>query len=191
MNLINKTTLEVISETKFRSLHQESAFPALLTDEMIVNTDHFVITVSSAPQVEPWQTVTLGEAYVKDGKAYADYVVSDIDLERLKEIKKSEITAAKNLAEVSGVDYQGYKFDTDEKSQLKIMAVVTSIGVPPNGYWTSADNQDVPVTAEFMQGLYGAMLTKFSDIHHAQRQHKETINSLETHAEVWNYEYSI
>lgn len=191
MNLINKKTLEVISEFEFRSRHSESIFPSTITHSMIDFTDYLIVAVQKAPQVEPWQTATLGEPYIKDGKAHADYVVNDIDIERIKEIKKSEVTAAKNLAEVSGVEYQGYKFDTDEKSQLKIMAVVTSIGVPPNGYWTSADNQDVPVTAEFMQGLYGAMLTRFSDIHHAQRQHKEAIELLKAHAEVWNYEYSI
>jgi len=193
MNLINKKTLEVISETKFRSLHQESLFPELITDEMIANTDYLVVTVSEVPQVEPWQTLTLGDAYIKDGKAYADYVVSDIDIERLKEIKIAGVNEWYQRKVLGGFEYGGYLWDCDPIAVSNIANQVLSGVDAENGYWTNYHNVDVVEAADinYLRDMHKQLVSYGNLIHDQQRRMKTDIQSLKTHAEVWNYEYSV
>ena len=51
-------------------------------------------------------------------------------------------------------------------------------GANPLGIWTSADNVDVPMTLEDMQGLFAAIVTRGSAIHARQREMKQVIDGM-------------
>ena len=50
--------------------------------------------------------------------------------------------------------------------------------INPLGIWTSADNVDVPMTLEDMQGLFAAIVTRGSAIHARQREMKQVIDGM-------------
>lgn len=191
MILINKKTLTVISTDDFRAANHESVFPSVLTNAAIIDTDYLIVEIEPRPEVQPWQHTSFSDIYIAKGRARRDWVIIDQDINELKAVKRAEINRARDEAEVAGIDYAGTRFDTDEKSQLKILAVVSTNSLPPNGYWTDANNIDVAVDTAYMQGMYGAMMDMISNIHDSQRNHKKTVDALTTHAEVFNYEYSI
>lgn len=77
----------------------------------------------------------------------------------------------------SGFAWSGHQWDSDETARTNIMAVALAGLASPLGYWTDADNQDVPVDATGMQSMYAAMLQKGAEIHARQRAMKEELAS--------------
>lgn len=76
--------------------------------------------------------------------------------------RKTQLNEEREAALVSGVAYNGYTFDTDERSRSNVVGTVGAInaGIPlPTGFtWRTSDNQDVPMTEAQMVELAGLLL---------------------------------
>lgn len=86
--------------------------------------------------------------------------------------------------EAGGFDWNGHRWDSDEPARQRIMAVALAGIEPPTGYWTDADNADVPMTSADMAALYQTMIIIAGQIHDRQRQLKLAIDAATTVAGV-------
>jgi hypothetical protein len=79
---------------------------------------------------------------------------------------------------VSGFDWNGHHWDSDETAKANIMAIALAGLASPLGYWTDAANNDVPVDAAGMQAMYAAMLQRGAEIHARQRAMKLSLETM-------------
>lgn len=113
--------------------------------------------------------------------------ITEYDADYLREIKLVEVNNWRDSQLAAPVEYAGHVFDFDQASQFRVLAVVMSGAGSPTGFWTTADNIDVPAGSEFMAGLYAAMVTKFSTIHAAQRSMKNELIAMQSNADIAAY----
>jgi len=103
------------------------------------------------------------------------------------EAKRAEINAWRNEQENAGFDWGGHTFDSDELSRQRLMAVALAGVAPANGYWTSADNVDVPVTVDDVRAMYATMIQIGAEIHDRQRSMKIEIEQMTDADQISNY----
>lgn len=77
MIIVNKTTLQVVSESEFRSLHKNVSFPAVLSSAALVGTDYEYVIPQTAPATTKYQTLVLGTPYKYSGSIRVKYDVVD------------------------------------------------------------------------------------------------------------------
>ncbi len=109
------------------------------------------------------------------------------DVEYLRALKINEVSEWHSKQLELPVEYAGYLFDFDQVSQFRVLAVVMIGSGSPTGFWTTANNIDVPANTEFMLGLYTAMLTKVSIVHGQQRSMKNDILAMTKAEQIANY----
>lgn len=182
MVLLNTKTGQLFALYHFFSEYPEYQKKPLDLEEL-AKINFVELKYADKPQVEPYQQIVEGP--ITDG--VQNWLVTDLDLEYLRFQKLDEVTLWKEQESESPVEFSEHYFDNDSESQFRVLAVVMLGGGSPTGYWTSADNFDVLADADFMKGLYSAMLTKAATVHHMQRQMKNAIEQLKTAAEVYNY----
>lgn len=108
-------------------------------------------------------------------------------LAKAKADKLAQVNRWRDEQEQGGFDHDGHRWDSDEVSRQRLMAVALAGIEPPTGYWTSADNIDVPMTGEQLRTLYGAMLVIGGQIHDRQRAMKAEINILQSVEDIQNF----
>lgn len=77
-------------------------------------------------------------------------------IEYLKERKIETLKMQRDEAEVEPIIYQGYSFDYDDKARERINAAIIALevtGTSATLTWTTADNQDVKVTASDLRAI--------------------------------------
>ncbi|MYZ41432.1 DUF4376 domain-containing protein [Schauerella aestuarii] len=96
------------------------------------------------------------------------------------------IEAWRDAEERAGVKFtfDGHEYDGGEKSRMRLQdAVASGIGSSGQFFWTDESNEDVPMQAENLSGLYGAMMGARVEqgfrIHVRQRQMKEEVAGLD------------
>ena len=119
--------------------------------------------------------------YLSDGS------IAEYSADYLRELKLTEVNNWRDIQLAQPVEYSGYMFDFDQSSQFRVLAVVISGAGSPTGFWTTADNIDVASNHEFMLGLYTAMVTKFSEVHAAQRNMKSELIVMQNNADIAAY----
>ena len=105
-------------------------------------------------------------------------------LAQAKATARNRVNLWRDEQEQGGFYHDGHRWDSDELSRQRLMAVALAGIEPPTGYWTSADNVDVPMTSGGMAALYQTMITIAGQIHDRQRQLKLAIDAATTVAEV-------
>ena len=113
--------------------------------------------------------------------------IAEYGADYLRELKLAEVNNWRDSQLTQPVEYSGHVFDFDQASQFRVLAVVMSGAGSPTGFWTTADNIDVPADHDFMLGLYTAMVTKFSTIHAAQRSMKNELIAMQSNADIAAY----
>lgn len=101
-------------------------------------------------------------------------------LEVIKSAKIAEFKAARDKAEVEPITYQGYSFDYDEKARDRINAAIIALdlqGANADIAWTTADNQDVSVTAADLRAIVGAVSVRSNLLHVAYRKAKARVEA--------------
>lgn len=114
-------------------------------------------------------------------QAEADEALSEHLLMAAKASKREEINSWRDNTEAGGFDWKGHRWDSDAAARERISSVapLCLAGIdPPAGYWTDADNQDVPMTASDFVQMYTAMLTAGGNVHVRQRQMKTDIDAM-------------
>lgn len=110
-------------------------------------------------------------------------------LEAIKQRKITEMKYQRDKAEVEPIIYQGYSFDYDDKARERINAAIIALevtGTSATLTWTTADNQDVKVTASDLRAIIAQVALRSDKLHTAYRKAKEKVEAAITKAEVKN-----
>lgn len=115
----------------------------------------------------------------------------DEPIEYYKERKIETLKMQRDKAEVEPITYQGYSFDYDEKARERINAAIIALDVQTAQTkatasidWTTADNQDVKVTANDLRMIIAAVAVRSNALHVAYRKAKAQVEAAGTVDEV-------
>lgn len=198
--LINKKTLDVLSEYDFFKAHPNVSFPSPLTDEVLAPFDHAVLTLTPQPEFDGWtHELSEGKPEYRDGKWYQTWVLTPVthtpeeNAERLlqrKEQKVAQIDAQTSSAIMAGFTCEATPPDTgtpellhfsyDEFDQQNFadaavsmqLATASDGGIPTTTPWNAYRNH----TADSKGDLVILQLTAetFLPIYAAALNHKAT-----------------
>ncbi len=108
-------------------------------------------------------------------------------IETLRERKIMELKYLRDTAEVKPIEYNGNSFDYDEKARDRINAAIIALslqGEDASIDWTTADNQDVKVTANDLRMVIAAVAVRSNALHTAYRAAKAKVEAAGTAEEV-------
>lgn len=108
-------------------------------------------------------------------------------LENIKQRKILELKRQRDVAEVEPIEYNGYSFDYDEKARDRISAAIIALSLQGEGAsidWTTADNQDVKVTANDLRMVIAAVAVRSNALHTAYRKAKEKVEAAQSKADI-------
>ena len=108
-------------------------------------------------------------------------------IESVREHKILTLKAQRDNAEVEPITYQDYSFDYDERARERINAAIIALEVAGTSAvltWTTADNQDVKVTASDLRGIIAQVALRSDKLHTAYRKAKEKVEAASTKEEV-------
>lgn len=127
-------------------------------------------------------------ATIEDKGEYYEVVALPLPtLEEIKDAKITELKAERDNKEVEPITYQGYSFDYDDKARERINAAIIALevaGASATLTWTTADNQDVKVTASDLRGIIAQVAVRSDKLHIAYRKAKEKVGAATTKEEV-------
>lgn len=118
----------------------------------------------------------LNEIYLKDGSI----TLKPIDIETVKQRKIIMLKRQRDNAEVAPIPYSGNTYDYDSKARERIAAAIVALDVQGEGAkinWTTADNEDVVVTAADLRAIVGAVAVRSNLLHVAYRKAKARVEA--------------
>ena len=110
-------------------------------------------------------------------------------IETLRERKIMELKRQRDVAEVEPIEYNGHSFDYDDKARDRINAAIIALSLQGEGAsidWTTADNQDVKVTANDLRCVIAAVAVRSNALHNAYRAAKEKVEAAQSKADIEN-----
>ena len=110
-------------------------------------------------------------------------------IETLRERKIMELKRQRDVAEVEPIEYNGHSFDYDGKARDRINAAIIALSLQGEGAtidWTTADNQDVKVTANDLRMVIAAVAVRSNTLHTAYRAAKEKVEAAQSKADIEN-----
>lgn len=108
-------------------------------------------------------------------------------IENIKQRKILMLKRQRDTAEVEPIEYGGHSFDYDDKARDRINAAIIALSLQGEGAsidWTTADNQDVKVTANDLRMVIAAVAVRSNKLHTAYRAAKENVKAATTATEV-------
>lgn len=108
-------------------------------------------------------------------------------LESVKEHKILALKIQRDNLEVEPITYNGHTFDYDDKARDRINAAIIALslqGEDASIDWTTADNQDVKVTANDLRMVIAAVAVRSNTLHMAYRKAREQVEAANTAEEV-------
>ena len=93
----------------------------------------------------------------------------------------------RDKAEVEPIEYNGHSYDFDSKARDRISAAIIALelqGANADIAWTTADNQDVSVTAADLRAIVAAVAVRSNALHIAYRKAKARVEAAVTADEV-------
>lgn len=115
-------------------------------------------------------------------------------LEVIKQRKITELKYQRDTAEVAPIAYNGHSFDYDDKARDRINAAIIALELQGEGAsidWTTADNQDVKVTANDLCMIIAAVAVRSNALHTAYRKAKARVEAASTAEEVETVTFEI
>lgn len=115
-------------------------------------------------------------------------------LEVIKQRKITELKYQRDEAEVTPIEYNGNLYDYDEKARDRISAAIIALELQGEGAsidWTTADNQDVKVTANDLRMIIAAVAVRSNALHTAYRKAKARVEAASTAEEVETVTFEI
>ena len=127
-----------------------------------------------------------------DGSVYPKPAPTDAELLAVaKPAKIAELKAERDTREVEPITYNGNRYDYDDKARERINAAIIALDVQAAQAkatasidWTTADNQDVKVTANDLRCVIAAVAQRSNALHVAYRAAKEKVEAASDVAEV-------
>ena len=108
-------------------------------------------------------------------------------LEVIKQRKIFMLKRQRDTAEVAPIAYNGHSFDYDDKARDRINAAIIALSLQGEGAtidWTTADNQDVKVTANDLRMVIAAVAVRSNTLHTAYRAAKEKVEAAQNKADI-------
>ena len=108
-------------------------------------------------------------------------------IEYFKNRRIETLKMQRDKAEVEPIEYKGYSFDYDDKARERINAAIIALEVAGTSavlIWTTADNQDVKVTADDLRMVIAAVAVRSNALHTAYRAAKAKVEAAVTADEV-------
>ncbi len=103
-------------------------------------------------------------------------------LEQLKADKINELKSIRDAEEVKPIAHNGNLFDFDDKARERINAAIIALDMQTaqtkavaNIDWTTADNQDVKVTANDLRAIVAAVAVRSNALHVKYRKAKAQV----------------
>ena len=128
--------------------------------------------------------IALVDAFIKS-KADREYVPPTF--EEIVAAKLSELKTTRDNLETEPIEYNGNHYDYDEKARDRINAAIIALSLQGEGAtidWTTADNQDVKVTANDLRCVIAMVAQRSNALHVAYRAAKDKVEAATTVAEV-------
>nr|DAG48198.1 MAG TPA: protein of unknown function DUF4376 [Caudoviricetes sp.] len=123
-----------------------------------------------------------------DGSVYPKPAPTDAELlATAKPAKIAELKAERDAREVEPITYNGNSYDYDEKARERINAAIIALdvqGADASIDWTTADNQDVKVTANDLRAVVASVARRSNALHVAYRKAKDKVEQATTVADV-------
>lgn len=108
-------------------------------------------------------------------------------IEILRERKIMELKRQRDSKEVEPIEYKGNLYDYDEKARDRINAAIIALslqGEDASIDWTTADNQDVKVTANDLRMVVATVAVRSNALHIAYRKAKEAVENAQSEEEL-------
>lgn len=108
-------------------------------------------------------------------------------LENIRARKILMLKRQRDTAEVEPIEYGGHSFDYDDKARDRINAAIIALslqGEDASIDWTTADNQDVKVTANDLRMIIAAVAVRSNALHVAYRKAKEQVEAAQSKADI-------
>lgn len=108
-------------------------------------------------------------------------------IENVKQQKILELKRQRDVSEVEPIEYGGNSYDYDEKARDRINAAIIALELQGEGAtieWTTADNQDVKVTANDLRMVIAAVAVRSNKLHTAYREAKAQVGRCTTAADL-------
>lgn len=134
------------------------------------------------------------------GNGYGEYLIADdgsvypkpapTDAELLaaaKPAKIAELKAERDSKEVEPIIYNSNSYDYDDKARERINAAIIALdvqGADASIDWTTADNQDVKVTANDLRMVIASVAQRSNALHVSYRAAKDKVEAATTVADV-------
>lgn len=123
-----------------------------------------------------------------DGSVYPKPAPTDAELlAAAKPAKIAELKAERDSKEVEPIIYNGNSYDYDDKARERINAAIIALdvqGADASIDWTTADNQDVKVTANDLRMVIASVAQRSNALHVAYRAAKDKVEAATTVADV-------
>lgn len=123
-----------------------------------------------------------------DGVVYPKPAPTDAELLAVaKPDKIAELKAERDAKEVEPITYNGNRYDYDDKARERINAAIIALdvqGADASIDWTTADNQDVKVTANDLRMVIASVANRSNALHVAYRAAKDKVEQATTVTEV-------
>ena len=127
-------------------------------------------------------------ATIEDKGDYYEVVTLPLPpLEEIKTAKITELKAQRDAAEVEPIEYNGHSYDYDSKARDRISAAIIALdqqGADADIAWTTADDNDVTVTAADLRAIVAAVAVRSNALHIAYRKAKAQVEAAGTAEEV-------
>ena len=125
-----------------------------------------------------------------DGSVYPKPAPTNAELLAVaKPAKIAELKAERDTREVEPITYNGNSYDYDDKARERINAAIIALdvqGADASIDWTTADNQDVKVTANDLRMVIAAVAVRSNTLHTAYRAAKEKVEAAQSKADIEN-----
>ena len=163
-------------DTKLAVEHSDEAVAELLEQGyVLVGDDDFQKLIGNA-----------GKPYsiAMDGTLYETppYVPP---LEEVQATKLSELKSTRDTLETEPIEYNGNRYDYDDKARDRINAAITALDITEGSIeWTTADNTNVTVTAQDLRNIIAAVAIRSNELHVMYRNLKEQVLACTTDEEV-------
>ena len=167
-------------DTKLAVEHSEEQIAEMLKQGyVIVNHDDFNKLIGNAG----------GEYLIADdGRVYPKPAPTDAELLAVaKPAKIAELKAERDSKEVEPITYNDNRYDYDDKARERINAAIIALELQGEGAsidWTTADNQDVKVTANDLRMVIAAVAVRSNKLHTAYREAKAQVGRCTTAADL-------
>ncbi|WP_440444608.1 DUF4376 domain-containing protein [Phascolarctobacterium sp.] len=116
-----------------------------------------------------------------DGSVYPKPAPTDAELlEASKPAKIAELKVERDSREVEPIEYDGNLYDYDSKARDRIAAAIIALdvlGPKASIVWTTADNQDIQVTADDLRMVIASVAQRSNALHVAYRAAKDKVEA--------------